>query len=98
MLNLADEIGKVFDFFEALAKIAAWNCGLLVTSVRLRAIRDAASGVKQPAFERPALYAAREAIVVRCQTVDHQVQVSVETPVRPLRPSTYRDCLTVSTA
>ncbi len=39
-----------------------------------------------------------EAIVVRCQTVDHRVQVSVETPVRPLRPSTYRDCLTVSTA
>lgn len=39
-----------------------------------------------------------ETIVVRCQTVDHLVQVTVENLVRPLRLSTYRDCLTVSTA
>ncbi|XNM77719.1 ATP-binding protein [Escherichia coli] len=32
---------------------------------------------------------------MRCQTVNHQVQVSVEHPWTPIAPSTYRDCLTV---
>ncbi len=77
MLNLADEVGKVFDFFEALAEDRG---------VELRFVGDECQVAGDPLMLRRALSnllsnALRytppgEAIVVRCQTVDHQVQVS----------------------
>lgn len=51
MLNLADEVGKVFDFFEALAEdrgVEPAVCWRRVSGCGRSA--DAASGVKQPAF------------------------------------------------
>lgn len=87
MLNLADEIGKVFDFFEALAEDRG---------VELRFVGDECQVAGDPLMLRRALSnllsnALRytppgEAIVVRCQTVDHQVQVSVENPGTPIAP------------
>ena len=51
MLNLADEVGKVFDFFEALAgrsRRGVAVCWRQMSGCGRSA--DAASGVKQPAF------------------------------------------------
>ncbi|STF32805.1 sensor kinase CusS [Escherichia coli] len=60
MLNLADEVGKVFDFFEALAedrgvelRFVGDKCQVAGDPLMLR------RAAKQPAFERPALYANR---------------------------------------
>ncbi|EIC2022369.1 Cu(+)/Ag(+) sensor histidine kinase CusS [Escherichia coli] len=87
MLNLADEVGKVFDFFEALAEDRG---------VELRFVGDKCQVAGDPLMLRRALSnllsnALRytppsEAIVVRCQTVNHQVQVSVENPGTPIAP------------
>ncbi|MCH6908635.1 Cu(+)/Ag(+) sensor histidine kinase [Escherichia coli] len=87
MLNLADEVGKVFDFFEALAEDRG---------VELRFVGDECQVAGDPLMLRRALSnllsnALRytppgEAIVVRCQTVDHQVQVTVENPGTPIAP------------
>ncbi|HCD8493766.1 TPA: Cu(+)/Ag(+) sensor histidine kinase CusS [Escherichia coli] len=87
MLNLANEVGKVFDFFEALAEDRG---------VELRFVGDKCQVAGDPLMLRRALSnllsnALRytppsEAIVVRCQTVNHQVQVSVENPGTPIAP------------
>ncbi|HCS2494334.1 TPA: Cu(+)/Ag(+) sensor histidine kinase CusS, partial [Shigella flexneri] len=87
MLNLADEVGKVFDFFEALAEDRG---------VELRFVGDKRQVAGDPLMLRRALSnllsnalrytPTRETIVVRCQTVDHQVQVSVENPGTPIAP------------
>ncbi|EHP4558166.1 Cu(+)/Ag(+) sensor histidine kinase, partial [Escherichia coli] len=87
MLNLADEVGKVFDFFEALAEDRG---------VELQFVGDECQVAGDPLMLRRALSnllsnALRytppgEAIVVRCQTVDHLVQVIVENPGTPIAP------------
>ncbi len=85
MLNLADEVGKVFDFFEALAEDRGVESRFVGDECQVAAIREAESALSNLLSNALRYTPPGEAIVVRCQTVDHQVQVTVENPVRRLR-------------
>ena len=86
-LDLAEEVHKVFEFFEAWAEEKAVALRFVGSHCRVMGdplmLRRALSNLLSNALRYTP---TGETIVVRCQTVDHLVQVIVENPGTPIAP------------